>query len=267
MRHGFPELTGLLLSYFFGAIGFDIERAGVTLLVGGVAITLFARLQVILADGPALKDLLSCKGHSGVKPCSLCMNVVAHKAPGGGVPLHLFSDTIVSIAEPTLANCQAHTDATVHALMMKLQEYKSTLEPGDFVKREQMFGFTWNPCNLMMNTRLMLGLVSTVMYDWAHIFLCDGLCDVEFGLFMKHMHEQRTTCTYDQAATYFAGWQNPKCLPAIQRLFTKNAAHNNLKKSSFSSTASELLTLVPLLILYMTRVVARRGECMPHVLQ
>ena len=264
--NGFPELTGLLLSYFFGALGFDIERAGVTVDVGGDAITLFARLQVILADGPALKDLLSCKGHAGTKPCSLCMNAVQHDGTNGGAPLHLFSDSIVSIVQPSLARFQAHTDASVHYIMTKLQVYQSTLGPGEFGEKEKLLGFTWNSSNLMMNTRLMLGLVSVLMYDWAHIFLCDGLCDVEFGLLMKHMHQQRTPCKFEEAAAYFSGWQNPCFMPKIDRLFTKSAIKNNLKNSNFSSTASELLTLVPLLILYMTRVVALRGECMPHVL-
>ena len=267
MPHGFPELTGLLLSYFFGALGFDIEKAGVSLLVGGVAVIIFARLAIILADGPALKDMLSCKGHSGTLPCSLCMNAVQHEAPRGGVPLHLFSDKILSIAEPTLASFQPHTNATVHALMMKLSVYKSTLGPTAFGEKETMLGFTWNPCNLMMNTRIMLGLVSVLMYDWAHIFLCEGIVDVEIGLFMKHMHVQRTSTNFDDVAAYISGWRIPSSLPRIDRLFTPSAIKNNLTNSRFSSTASELLTLVPLLIMYMTRVVALRGACMPHVLR
>jgi hypothetical protein len=151
--------------------------------------------------------------------------------------------------------------------MMKLSVYKSTLGITAFGERETMLGFTWNPCNLMMNTRIMLGLVSVLMYDWAHIFLCEGLVDVEIGLFMKHMHVQRTSINFDDIAAYISGWRIPSSLPRIDRLFTPSAIKNNLLNSRFSSTASELLTLVPLLIMYMTRVVALRGACMPHVLR
>jgi len=177
----------------------------------------------------------------------------------------LYSDKIVSIAEPNIASFRAHTDATVIALMKKLQAYKSTLGAGEFAEKEIMFGFTWNPCNLMLNARLQLGLVSVLMYDWAHIYLCEGLCDVEFGLFMKHMQVERTACSYKEFVTYSSGWENPKGIPKIDRLFTPSAMRNNLKNSHFSSTASELLTLLPLLIMYLTRVVALRGECMPPV--
>ena len=47
------------------------------------ATKLFAKLGVLLADEPALKEILDCKGHGGSKPCCCCLNATHHKPPGG----------------------------------------------------------------------------------------------------------------------------------------------------------------------------------------
>ena len=83
----------------FDPNGHDIERTGVPLDLCGRSCNVFVTLGGFLADAPALKDVLGSKGHSGIKPCILCMNAVQQKNRSGGGGTHLCSDYAVSIAE------------------------------------------------------------------------------------------------------------------------------------------------------------------------
>ena len=67
-------------------------------------LTLLPALRAPVAtagDEPGIKEVLSCKGHAGAKPCVMCQNCVLHThigaAPGCG--LHQHDDWLVSIAE------------------------------------------------------------------------------------------------------------------------------------------------------------------------
>ena len=49
---------------------------------GGGESQIFAKIGCLVADEPALKEMLGCKGHAGLKPCCLCTNCVSHRMPG-----------------------------------------------------------------------------------------------------------------------------------------------------------------------------------------
>jgi hypothetical protein len=263
---GYPRVTGICLKFFFDPDGDDIERAGITVYPNGEMRTMFAVLGCILADGPALKDVIGSKGHSGMKPCVLCLNGTDHKPPGGAEPLHDHSEYLVSIAEPNLKRFKKHTDESLRGAMQKLRGYRLTLDATAFEAMQSFHGLNWNEWSLLMNTRIMLSVVSSLMYDWAHCLVCDGIADGEFGMFMKHMHVHRTRTTYAEVGAYISAWTVPKGLGDVRKLFTPSGSLNNIKKGSFTCMASQFLTLTPMLILYLTRVCLPRGECIPQVL-
>ena len=60
--------------------------------------------------------------------------------------------------------------------------------------------------------------------------------------FMKQMHTNKTATTYAELQTYVEGWSLPKSLPKLAQLFDEAPARNNLRKDSFTSSASEFLT-------------------------
>ena len=117
-------LTHMVLEQFFGPIH-DIRLVGVS--VAGCHIV--AEVGVILADEPAIKEILSCKGHAGNKPCCLCLNASLHNAKG--IPLHLLCGwAAVSIATTSWDAFNKHTDETIRAPVRRLEEhhvqYKAT---------------------------------------------------------------------------------------------------------------------------------------------
>jgi hypothetical protein len=68
----------------------DIFIQGVTLEMGLQLFRLFAHLQLLLADAPALAEMTGSKGHSGLKNCGVCMNGTNPRPPGGATPMHEF---------------------------------------------------------------------------------------------------------------------------------------------------------------------------------
>ena len=86
----------------------DAEHHGVTLeLHEGGSVHIFLKLGVLLADEPALKELISCKGHAGLKCCTICANAVLENNPKGAECLAKHDGWLKSIAERRLsALCQ-----------------------------------------------------------------------------------------------------------------------------------------------------------------
>jgi hypothetical protein len=259
---GITQLALKALMHFFGAEGCaDIERDGVILkLHGGGTIKVFAKLGILLADEPAIKEVLCCKGHSGTKQCAICANGVAERA-GPAQGLHAFSEYAVSTAVFDISKFKQHTDESIRIAVQRLDAMNPTVAN----TMEPLYGYTRNAYSLITNARIMLGVVSVLMYDWGHCYLCDGLLDAEFGLFMKHNHASRTSTSYAEFHDYAAPWVIPRALPAVLQLLTPIPARNNVKKGSFTASASEVLTLVPILLRYLMCVCMARGECMAHV--
>ena len=84
----------------------DGQRIGVTLdLHSGDTIRIYVKVGVLLADVPALKEVISSKGHSGMKCCTICANAVLEHVPKGLDSLALHSDWLKSIKEPRLEAC------------------------------------------------------------------------------------------------------------------------------------------------------------------
>jgi len=260
------QVADLVLRSFFDPEGGDILRSGVTLAMheSDETRTVFAKLGVLLGDEPALKELLSSKGHAGTKPCPLCMNVVLQCSPGGGEPLHAHSDYAVSIAETDSSRFKLHTDESLRAMLLRLHGYKGVLAKAEFHLREQLFGFSWNPYSLILNERLRLNVVSCLMFDWCHCYICDGLADAELGALMKRLHTQKSATGYHELGRYIDSWTFPaRC--KLGHLFSESATKANLRKGAFNCTASEFLTLAPVLARYLSKVCVGRCQELPSV--
>ena len=251
------QLTSIACNAFFDNV--DMQRVGVRLsLHGGSEMHIFACLGCFLADEPALKEMLSCKGHSGTKPCCLCINCVLHKQPRSEHGLHDRSDYAVSMVETPLARFKLHTDESLRATVAKLHSYKGTVGTGHFAALEQIYGFTYCKHTVLLQEHLNIRAVRAVMFDWTHGYLCDGLGDEELGSCMKHFRMEGSPCSYEELGKYVEAWSFPKQWGNLNRVFNPTANANNLAKGKFSSTASELATLAPVLFLYFSRVCAHR---------
>ena len=263
-----------LLSLFFGPVH-DIRLAGVSVIIDGsrrgeppLDKRIFARVGCILADMPALKEMLSCKGHSGHKPCCLCLNATNHNI--GGRPLHLVSPDAIPITMFDHDLFEKYTDENIRETLRRLDSHHDaymagTMSKAEFEARETVLGWTWVRDHPALVDKYKLNIASCVMFDWAHVYVNDGVADDEFGRCMRVLHSHRTDSSYHELGEYVARFTLPKSAPSITRLFSDSAIKNNLRKSSFTCSFSEFLTLAPIALRWFERVVAARRQCMKWV--
>ena len=154
-----------------------------------------------------------------------------------------------------------NTDATIRAIVRSLNRAKGVLSDEAMKAKESNLGFTWNAYSLVTHERLRLNVISSLMFDWAHILICsDGCAEGELGLFFKSM--QVAHC--QSSCFQFAEWSSlitlPKSVPAIKAILTDDKLNLCLTKVDFGCTASEFLSLQPLLKRYIETFVLARGE-------
>jgi len=142
---------------------------------------------------------------------------------------------------------------------------RATTSNDDFAELEMVYGFNDNPCQLVLHPRLQLGVVSTLMFDWAHCLICGGTADVELGQLFAAFRTARAGCNFVELGEYVDSWTFPKRVPTTHHLFDPSRNASNLKGESFQSTASEFLTIYPVVARYLERVAMPRGELLAHV--
>lgn len=274
---GVSALFQACLSLFFGDVH-DIRRSGVAVdlsAADGRHCVVFAEASILLADMPAIKECLACKGHAGVVCCCLCIDAVQHKAGSEeAIPMHLLADKAVSISEFNFAAFTPHTKKSTQQVIERINaNYAKWRDPADrdmtkdrFEMLCKVYGWNWTPANVILNPRFNLNIPKMVMFDWAHIYVHDGLGDVEYGLCMKSFFTLKSrACSYKEFKDYIATFTFPKSSPAVLQLFTDSANVNNSRKGSFSSSGSEFITLVPVMHRYFEKVVLPRGEQVDRV--
>ena len=260
---GVAELTYRVLEQFHNDDA-DIRISGVAVRFegNGAYPKIFAKVKLLVSDMPALCEMISAKGHSALKACPLCMNATHHKPPGGAAPMHLFGEYCTPITCTELERFKLYTDATLRQSIANLHALKGNVPESVLEEREtNVYGYTYTPWSIILSKRFDIDVASAVMYDWVHTYCADGLADQEFGVFMRIMNRSITkdrmthTCTYKALGDYLAGWKWPKARGNPMRMFDAAHASRFLATGDFASTASEFLSLAPLMNRFLKRVV------------
>jgi hypothetical protein len=259
-----------VLSMFFGDTH-DIMRSGVSVqLYNGGHAQIFARASILLADLPALKECTYCKGHAGMICCPCCLNAVQHDTKES-IPMHLLTSAAISIANFDLKKFTRLSRETLHEITRKISQAYVEFQAGTISKEkfelaQKIRGWNYTPANVILNNRFQLDLPNLLMFDWAHLYVHDGLGDVEFGLCMHAMQKASKYATgYGELGEYVKQFTFPKSAPGVGHLFADEKNKNNYSKKSFTCTGSEFLTLAPIMHRYFERVVKPRGEQLDKV--
>ena len=129
------------------------------------------------------------------------------------------------------------------------------------MKETNVYGYSWTPWSIIISKKIDIDVASSIMFDWVHTYVCDGLGDNEFGVFMKRMHRAITqegmvhSCTYATLKEYLSGWTWPKDGANPMHLFDETRAKRFINSGNFACTASEFLTLGPIINRFLKRVV------------
>ena len=254
-----------VLELFFGGTH-DIMRTGVhVVLYTGESLHVFGTASILLADIPALKECTYCKGHAGFVCCPRCLNATLHTAHEA-IPLHLLTDKAVSITNLDLEAFIRLKKETLQTIVRRNNADYAAYQAGkmnkdDFEKAQTRRGWNWTPANIILNERFQLDLPRMMMLDWAHIYVHDGLADVEFGLALSALQKQsKHNTSFAECGQVVSQFELPKSAPTLGHLFQAEKNKNNFRKKTFSCTGSEFLTMTPMLHYYFDKVVKPRGE-------
>ena len=104
------------------------------------------------------------------------------------------------------------------------------------------------------------------MFDWAHTYCIGGLIDHELGLVMQELRRLRSDTTYGVIGALAKRFTFPRRQqPPVDKLFDDAAIRSHLAAGTFKSTASDLMSLSPVMSFYFKYVALAQGMAAPMI--
>ena len=252
----------ILDELFFGAR--SMRRHGVTIDLSDAGddsdlVTIFADHAMTLADAVALEEVNLNNGHNATKACPICRNVLDHKSG------YAERDTSGQLQPSTCVDkrlWKSHTDDSVRQLLRRLgashQEWQAgRITKTDLKLRIQMAGYKWNANSIVLHARLNYRAISTLCFDWMHIWCVDGVFARELHALLETIKADppAMTTVFDLSA-YMSRWVWPRQLKSAAKVF---------ETGDFQANASQTLSAAPVLAHYVREVIQRQGRCVAAV--
>ena len=257
---GHSALMKLILKLMFvdGVANFT---KGCFIVHEGVERLLTAGFGGILADEKALKEFFDIKGQAGTKPCIQCQNLEnflhkrSHKDEHGYV---------ISLACADRSRWISHTNNSVYKMVDRLRE----ADPRDRHDLSQLFGVNHNPHGMLscLELRSIVKPIDHYCRDWQHTLLSSGVAGSHVAGLLTAVKKSRalkragiTLDTMRQYASHFI-------LPRTRPKLNENWFHNQfLENDHVKVFASDVLTIIPILVVFMLDVVAPSGMMQDHI--
>ena len=152
-------------------------------------ILIWFRVGKVIADINALQISLDVKGPNGSICCMKCTNVVS-KATFRR--MHMPADkSFVSIAELDVRKHIKHTDNSMIANALFLDENRRTCNDADFKKLQIALGLVHAPDGVLLNTGF--NVASAVCMDYQHVYFVKGIFNIEAGLLLDLLKDAKRT--------------------------------------------------------------------------
>ena len=243
-------VCNILTKLFFNQQLHDFSKSGVNIeCQDGTRATIFADLYLILADEAALHAIYGCKGSSGLKPCLLCTNVFDAKKPRGIVS----RDPTGRSVDHTCASVKKSrgvTQSVVAAIVRRLTHVAATSSSTVLKELQTDIGWNFVPGGIMFDaaTRVRCCPTKCACFDWAHVFFVNGVFKAIAGLCLHAF--RRLNLDLGIVAQYVNSFNWPHAVAgniAPSDVFTPSRLENALGKQVLRCTASEGLSLLPVL--------------------
>ena len=263
MEAGMSQVTKGLLKYIFKHPACDVQQIGLLLKAkNGAKARLYFKLGIFLQDGAAHKHVFSCKGDAGTKFCLLCTNLVSAKsglADQDGEDLLTCSS--YSLNEIVLA-----TDSDIAGTCQRLLERHATMSKTDFTLWQQAVGFTFNSHALLFDNEMndIVKPISQFLHDWMHMILVKGVFQTILHLLMSTLKDHKVDA-YTMFSQCVELWHLPSAKSDnLKVLFSKKRKDSNNEANTFKCTASEGLSMYPILAYFVQHVLMVSGLCQPE---
>ena len=248
VQDGMSQVYKRLLKLFFGRpSGHDLRNGVVFQLPSGQCKLLHASMKMFTQDESAGKDVLCAYGASGVKECFMCKTTIKHTStllPHPG----LLPSTCIDPAQFVLS--------TTSSLRKIAKRLHSAMVAGDpnLAELEKTHGFHAASGSLLLDEDLDIDIMGVWCWDWMHVYLQGGVLVNEVAAFLERAGGHGLgIATLD---AYLARFQWPKRMPSATSICrdTKNEL-----RATPNGSASEYLSLVPVLEKFLVDVVQKRG--------
>ena len=225
-----------MMKHWFRA-GQNMLQHGFRFVFGGECHFIFARVEVNLGDAEWHRAAWRSTGSAGIRVCPLCSNVVSDRS---GLGAHLqarYVDTTCSNAALLIL----HSDESI----WQIAEVLRASHAGTKTERESLetrLGFNSHLEGILMDRELRQFLGPTsVVFDWLHVFLSDGLLSHETWNLIERLG---ATQTFRDLHVFFNLWRLPstaKQAAGALSMWNEKRAESCKKAQKVKAGASEWL--------------------------
>jgi len=236
--------------------GFTANLSGTPTLIRGTVTN-------ILGDEPALKAVWSNKGAAGIKTCICCVNVIKRPAEErSDVADDVFVDVSCTewdkVVLATTQEIWAQVDV-INDAYRDLAEGKIT--KNSFEELETASGFAVCPQGVLSDVDLrgFVGPVETTTFDWFHTWLQGGIAAVEIYNFLYEVKRKHKLGYASLQTLATADWRWPSTHDPTKLNVVFTPARESASKDSWKASASETLTVYPLIRYFAQNIVSKLG--------
>ena len=265
MGGGVAQIFREILAFLFGPGGHNLMTSGILLeFPDGTIVRLFAKLEMILQDGGAHKQVFMLKGDGGMKSCMECRNFYSEKS---GI-VDETGDDILTCSMHLMSDMDFAEDHEVVGTVQRLADVAAN-RPGELKLREIACGFNHSQFNMLLDPRLrnVLKPCSNLAHDWMHTFVVHGVWNTVLMLLMLALNASHPAVS--EMHSYMQLWTLPLRLGAnattnLASAFSKARWTSSVKAKYFKCTASEGISMFGIIACYVQSVFMRAGMCMPE---
>jgi len=265
LESGVSQIAAAVCKLFFGDLHCDLSEGGMSLQhPNGDTFRLFCKIGMFLQDGGAHKLVWGCKGDAGTKICMLCRNLISMKsevtdeAGESLVICNIWDEALLDMA----------TDDDIRGSVRRVATASETMTQGAFKRFMQACGWTHCPRGLMLDEQLVdhIKPASQYCHDWMHCLLVHGVFQTVVHLLLTKLAVTDLPNIYQTLYEYLQLWTFPIGTNAnIHELFSPKKKSANVKAKTFKCTASEGLTVYPILAYFLQAVCRPANICASEI--
>lgn len=217
----------------------------------------------MIADESALHSIFGCKGAGGLKPCLLCQNVFNTRDTRGIVAT---DESGWAVAHDCCDSGKLvpHTTGTIDAICRRLSAARLEMTKGAFNDLQTRLGWNYIDGGLMelRHHRQLVDPTWFAVFDWMHVFFVSGVFNIHMGLLIEELAQVNVTCK--MLNEYVDQWHWPVHIESksggSNGPLSEKRSHSSRVSGVFKATASEGLSLMPILTHFLVQLAANTAS-------
>ena len=251
---GMAAVARAVVNVFFSADvnSVSFHRTGIIFQSAGADVHFRSIFGCWLADEKAIKEVVSCKGSSGYKPCVCCKNVVNRTTPADG-------DSLVHISCADVDKFDRQTFESLSYMATSLASKSGNVTQAEFDFLEKAYGLKHTPTAILFDEhcRNIARFPDSIYWDWMHCLLASGgVAQYECNQLLLAL--VGAGVTLQQADQFCSTVSTPKSLSQLTKTFFQDRVVHS-SSAHMKAFASEMLTVITKLGIFVDVVVRPTG--------